>query len=101
MVRTLTPLSSKSNAILCMQAKLTIICVDNELKLTCAGNFWSAVCISLQAPFFPREAELKGATATEYGLVFGVYELGIIVLSPIAGMLVSLVWFGCRCEPYN
>ncbi len=24
------------------------------------GNFWTATCVSLQAPFFPREAELKG-----------------------------------------
>lgn len=24
------------------------------------GNFWIAACVSLQAPFFPKEAELKG-----------------------------------------
>ena len=24
------------------------------------GNFWVAACVSLQAPFFPKEAELKG-----------------------------------------
>ena len=26
------------------------------------GNFWVAACVSLQAPFFPREAESKGNT---------------------------------------
>lgn len=53
------------------------------------GNFFLAACVSLQAPFFPREAELKGATPTEYGLVFGAYELAIIIMSPIVGKLVS------------
>lgn len=24
------------------------------------GNFWIAACVSLQAPFFPKEAESKG-----------------------------------------
>lgn len=24
------------------------------------GNFWIAACVSLQAPFFPKEAEMKG-----------------------------------------
>lgn len=53
------------------------------------GNFFLAACVSLQAPFFPREAEEKGATATEYGFVFGVYEIAIIVISPIVGKLVG------------
>lgn len=53
------------------------------------GNFFLAACVSLQAPFFPQEAELKGATPTEYGLVFGVYELAIIVMSPVVGKLVG------------
>lgn len=53
------------------------------------GNFFLAACVSLQAPFFPKEAEDKGATPTEYGLVFGVYELAIIFTSPIVGKLVG------------
>lgn len=53
------------------------------------GNFFLAACVSLQAPFFPKEAEHKGATPTEYGLVFGVYELAIIFMSPIVGKLVG------------
>lgn len=53
------------------------------------GNFFLAACVSLQAPFFPKEAEKKGASATEYGLVFGVYELAIIFMSPIVGKLVG------------
>ena len=30
------------------------------LALLAYGNFWVAACVSLQAPFFPQEAELKG-----------------------------------------
>lgn len=53
------------------------------------GNFFLAACVSLQAPFFPLEAEKKGATATQYGLVFGAYELAIIFVSPLVGKLVG------------
>lgn len=55
------------------------------------GNFWVAACVSLQAPFFPNEAEKKGASSTIYGLVFGVYELLIITMSPVFGKLVTKV----------
>lgn len=53
------------------------------------GNFFLAACVSLQAPFFPKEAALKGASATQYGLVFGAYELAIIFVSPFVGKLVG------------
>lgn len=53
------------------------------------GNFFLAACVSLQAPFFPKEAEDMGASPTEYGLVFGVYELAIIFVSPLVGKLVG------------
>ncbi|CAL4108385.1 unnamed protein product, partial [Meganyctiphanes norvegica] len=49
------------------------------------AQFCNAVCVSLQAPFYPAEAEKKGATATEYGLVFGVFELIVFIISPIYG----------------
>ncbi|GIX94914.1 MFS-type transporter SLC18B1, partial [Caerostris darwini] len=56
------------------------------ISLTYA-NFWMASAFSLQAPFFPREAELKGATPTQYGFVFSVFELVIIIMSPVYGKL--------------
>ncbi|GLV39174.1 Vesicular monoamine transporter [Carabus blaptoides fortunei] len=49
------------------------------------ADFCNAICVSLQAPFYPHEAELKGATATEYGLVFGIFELVVFIVSPIYG----------------
>uniref|UniRef100_A0AAR5Q2C2 Major facilitator superfamily (MFS) profile domain-containing protein n=2 Tax=Dendroctonus ponderosae TaxID=77166 RepID=A0AAR5Q2C2_DENPD len=50
-----------------------------------AADFASGMCCSLQAPFFPKEAERKGCTATEYGLVFGIFEFVVFIVSPLYG----------------
>ncbi|KAJ6636068.1 MFS-type transporter SLC18B1, partial [Pseudolycoriella hygida] len=55
------------------------------------ADFCNAVCVSLQAPFFPQEAEKKGATATEYGLVFGVFELVVFLISPLYGQYLNRI----------
>ncbi|XP_029169768.1 MFS-type transporter SLC18B1-like [Nylanderia fulva] len=49
------------------------------------ADFANAVCVSLQAPFYPQEAEKKGASPSEYGLVFGIFELIVFIVSPIYG----------------
>ncbi|XP_026323655.1 MFS-type transporter SLC18B1-like isoform X2 [Hyposmocoma kahamanoa] len=49
------------------------------------ADFCNAICVALQAPFYPQEAEYKGCSATEYGLVFGVFELVVFLISPIYG----------------
>ncbi|XP_075981386.1 MFS-type transporter SLC18B1-like [Anticarsia gemmatalis] len=49
------------------------------------ADFCNAICVALQAPFYPQEAEKKGCTATEYGLVFGVFELIVFLVSPLYG----------------
>ncbi|OXA37015.1 MFS-type transporter SLC18B1 isoform X2 [Folsomia candida] len=51
----------------------------------------SAMVVSIQAPFYPAEAEKKGATASEYGLVFGVYELTIFLASPFLGKYMNRI----------
>ncbi|XP_054156784.1 MFS-type transporter SLC18B1-like [Oppia nitens] len=61
------------------------------LILLAYGNFWVAACVSLQAPFFPKEAESKGATPTQYGLIFGIYELCIAITSPLFGKMIASV----------
>ena len=43
--------------------------------------------ISLQPPFYPYEAELKGANPEEYGSVFGAFYLGAFLTCPIAGAI--------------
>uniref|UniRef100_A0A8D8VZN9 MFS-type transporter SLC18B1 n=1 Tax=Cacopsylla melanoneura TaxID=428564 RepID=A0A8D8VZN9_9HEMI len=58
-------------------------------------HFSSSICISLQAPFYPAEAEKKGATATEYGLVFGSFELVAFLSSPLFGRYIHTI--GTRC----
>jgi hypothetical protein len=35
------------------------------------------------------QAERKGVSATEYGLVFGIFELVVFIISPIYGQHVS------------
>lgn len=54
-------------------------------------HFCCAICISLQAPFYPEEAEKKGCSATEYGFVFGSFELVAFVTSPVFGSLIQKV----------
>ncbi|XP_025073119.1 MFS-type transporter SLC18B1-like [Pogonomyrmex barbatus] len=49
------------------------------------ADFANAICVSLQAPFYPQEAEKKGASPSEYGLVFGIFELVVFVISPVYG----------------
>lgn len=53
------------------------------------ADLFAGIVYSLQAPFYPQEAEKKGATPTEYGLVFGVFELTMFAVSPIYGKYVS------------
>jgi len=41
--------------------------------------------ISLQPPFYPSEAEKKGATPAQYGFVFGIANLSLFLFSPVFG----------------
>lgn len=51
--------------------------------LSCPG----AASYSLIAPFFPRVAEAKGLTISQYSLVFTVYEIISFVLPPVISKL--------------
>ena len=55
------------------------------------AQFFNACCVSLQAPFYPHEAEQKGATATQYSLVFGIFELTVFLVSPIYGQFLEQI----------
>ena len=50
---------------------------------------FNAMCASMQAPFFPREAELKGCTPSQYGFVFGIFQLTMFVTNSIIGSYVE------------
>ena len=51
----------------------------------------NGMCVSLQAPFYPNEAEKKGASAAQYGLVFGIFELTVFIVSPFTGRILPKV----------
>ena len=51
--------------------------------------FIAGFIYSLQAPFYPIEAQSKGVSVTVIGLVYGVYELASIFLSLVVGTLVN------------
>lgn len=53
-------------------------------------SFTSYSCYSLPAPFLPREAEKKGLTPFEYGIIFASYEVVRLFMSPICSAIVSL-----------
>lgn len=62
---------------------------DKEKWMVMATLTMTHLCngmvVSLQAPFYPAEAEKKGASGTEYGLVFGIFELTVFIASPVIG----------------
>ena len=61
------------------------------LAVLCVTHLCNGMCVSLQAPFYPAEAEKKGASATEYGLVFGIFELTVFIVSPFIGKILPKV----------
>ncbi|XP_077531502.1 MFS-type transporter SLC18B1-like [Haemaphysalis longicornis] len=61
------------------------------LAIIYSGNFCAALSFSLQAPFFPKKATEKGATPTEYGLIFSSFYFTIFLIAPVYGKLVALM----------
>ena len=45
---------------------------------------WGSL-ISLQPPFYPKEAEAKGASSSQSGFVFGISNLVALLTAPIFG----------------
>jgi len=52
-------------------------------------NFCNALCASMQAPFYPREAVSKGLQVWHFGLVFGAFELTVFSVSPLIGTFLN------------
>ncbi|CAL8142745.1 unnamed protein product [Orchesella dallaii] len=48
-------------------------------------EFFAATVISIQGPFYPDVAKSKGASSTESGIVFGIFELTVFITAPIFG----------------
>ncbi|XP_063230677.1 MFS-type transporter SLC18B1-like [Bacillus rossius redtenbacheri] len=50
-------------------------------------DFLSFCSMSIMAPFFPKEAALKGMSQSMSGLVFSVYALVVFISSPVFGKI--------------
>ena len=73
----------------------TIVCFSNTHQRRCSlmVQYIIPFCItayigwglllSLQPPFYPSEAEKKGATPSQYGFVFGIANLAAFIFAPI------------------
>uniref|UniRef100_A0AC34RRF3 Major facilitator superfamily (MFS) profile domain-containing protein n=1 Tax=Panagrolaimus sp. JU765 TaxID=591449 RepID=A0AC34RRF3_9BILA len=55
------------------------------------ANLCSTVAFSCIAPFYPGEAQMKGLTTSEIGVIFGVFELVMFVTTPILGKYMALL----------
>jgi len=53
-------------------------------------QFSVGLCASLQATFYPIEARKKGATATQFGAVFGIIHLSLFIFGPLVGKYLSI-----------
>ncbi|NXS52553.1 S18B1 protein, partial [Brachypteracias leptosomus] len=56
---------------------------------TASINFSSMICYSILGPFFPTEAEKKGASNTVVGLIFGCFALVNFLTSLILGNYIT------------
>eukprot|EP00088_Acartia_fossae_P018660 TRINITY_DN20780_c0_g1_i1.p1 TRINITY_DN20780_c0_g1~~TRINITY_DN20780_c0_g1_i1.p1 ORF type:complete len:434 (-),score=65.50 TRINITY_DN20780_c0_g1_i1:268-1569(-) len=55
------------------------------IVLVCAVYVTWGLTDSIQAPFYPIEADNKGANAAEYGAVFGIIHLAMFLAGPLFG----------------
>ncbi|GFQ75677.1 MFS-type transporter SLC18B1 [Trichonephila clavata] len=53
----------------------------------CLVDFTAYLSMSIIAPFFPREAAMKGMREAVSGFVFSIYALVIVISSPILGKI--------------
>ena len=53
--------------------------------MLCSVALLAGIAGSLQAPFYPKEAESKGVSQAQVGFVFAVYHFTIFTSSPIFG----------------
>uniref|UniRef100_A0A5S6R2C0 Ubiquitin-like protein NEDD8 n=1 Tax=Trichuris muris TaxID=70415 RepID=A0A5S6R2C0_TRIMR len=61
------------------------------LFIMCLSYFLGATLFSCIAPFYPGVAKSRGATETEVGIIFGVMQLVIFILSPLYGRYMSIL----------
>ena len=55
------------------------------------ATFTFAACQSILAPFYPRVAEGKGVSPSQYGFVFGIHWLSMCIFSPFYGKYMNKI----------
>uniref|UniRef100_A0A914QYH5 Uncharacterized protein n=1 Tax=Panagrolaimus davidi TaxID=227884 RepID=A0A914QYH5_9BILA len=58
------------------------------IGLLALGNLCSTTAFSCIAPFYPDEAKLKKLDVIEIGIIFGAFDLVMIITSPLFGKYV-------------
>jgi len=81
--------SSNSSITSSMTARQFVI-----FAMIIASSLSSSFTVCLFPPFYPRIAEMKGATATDYGLIIGTNCLVAFVTTPFIGN--HLNWVGVK-----
>uniref|UniRef100_A0AC34FZR6 Major facilitator superfamily (MFS) profile domain-containing protein n=1 Tax=Panagrolaimus sp. ES5 TaxID=591445 RepID=A0AC34FZR6_9BILA len=61
------------------------------IALLALGNLSSTTAFSCIAPFYPDEAKLKELDVIETGIIFGAFDLVMIVTSPLFGKYMHIV----------
>ena len=70
----------------CIYQSLNSRCIHETLiSFSILAYIGWGLLLSLQPPFYPLEAELKGATPSQYGFVFGIANLAAFIFSTIFG----------------
>lgn len=76
--------TTKNSARWTQQQKITFISLA-------ISNLCGSLAFSVISPFFPQEATAKGASDTEIGFIFGVFELVIFCLAPVYGSCITRI----------
>ena len=72
--------------------------------ILCLVNFTANSAYSSIAPFFPREAGIKGVPDAYIGFIFAGYSIAMTVFSPLLGNMLTkygrkkVLVLGCVCE---
>ncbi|EGT54808.1 hypothetical protein CAEBREN_28107 [Caenorhabditis brenneri] len=62
-----------------------------SISMLSLANLCSTVAFSCIAPFYPAEAKLKNLSETQTGIVFGIFEFTMFLISPLFGKYIILI----------
>ena len=63
--------------------------VESTIVWILICTFISNSAYALVAPFLPLEFETKGISDYYIGLIFAIYSVAVVIISPVIGMVVS------------